>query len=157
MICVEPYLIVSLTKLRWGTWWANTINGVTLCYPILQDGGTNRWKINTGRYGKTQYVFIYLYGSLNGLQLQLWHHHTFARNFFVTSSKILRLETNTQDGVSVHVMLLHQHNSDTPSRFENLVCETLLSQSIPGSTHHLIHKKPDLDGEKWTDLPRHLD
>ena len=27
---------------------------VTSCYLILHDGGANRWKINSGRYGKTQ-------------------------------------------------------------------------------------------------------
>ena len=52
-------------------------DGVTSCYPILQDGGANRWQVNTCWYGKTQNVSMYPSGPMNGQNLQLWHH-TFA-------------------------------------------------------------------------------
>ena len=46
-------------------------DGVTSCYPILQDGGANRWQVNTGQYGKTQRVYMYPSGPMNGQKLQL--------------------------------------------------------------------------------------
>ena len=52
-------------------------DGVTSCYPILQDGGANRWQVHTGWYGKTQKVSMYSSGLMNGQNLQLCHH-TFA-------------------------------------------------------------------------------
>ena len=40
--------------------------GVTSCYPTLQDGGANRWQVNTGWCGKMQKVSMYPSGPFNG-------------------------------------------------------------------------------------------
>ena len=76
-------------------------DGVTPCYPILQDGRTNRWQINTGWYGKMQEVSMYPSGPMNGQNIQLWRH-TFAKWLIVSWSEILRHERNAQDGVTPH-------------------------------------------------------
>ena len=49
-------------------------DGVTSCYSILQDGGANRWQVNTGWYGKMQKVSMYPSGPMNDQNLQLRRH-----------------------------------------------------------------------------------
>ena len=53
-------------------------DGVTSCYPILQDGRANRWQVNIGRYEKMQKFSMYPNGPMNGQKPQVWCH-TIAR------------------------------------------------------------------------------